>query len=94
MIETVNKYLKKVSKDILHYFPLLLVLVIGGVMLIFYSYNPFFQAIVAAAITFFYVVWGIVHHLVHKDLDAVVVIEYVLVASLGLIIIFSMLFNV
>ena len=64
------------------------------VLLVIYSYNVLTQAIIAGMVAVLYVSWGIVHHLIHKDLDAVVVIEYVLVASLGLIIIYSMLFNV
>lgn len=88
-----NRYIRSISRDTAHYFPLLLMLTIGGILLIFFSYNVSYQAVTAGIVAFLYVIWGVVHHFLHKDLDAVVIIEYVLVASLGLLIIYSMLFN-
>lgn len=32
----------------------------------------------------FYVGWGILHHFVHHDLNAKIVVEYVLIGSLGM----------
>ena len=41
-----------------------------------------------------YVAWGIVHHLLHKDLHIETVVEYVAIAALGLIILFSLVIRV
>lgn len=89
-----NKYVRKFVSDFAHFFPLIIILVIGGILLVLFSFNVSYQAVTAGVVSLLYILWGIIHHAIHKDLDAVVVIEYVLVASLGLIIIYSMLFNV
>jgi hypothetical protein len=38
-----------------------------------------------------YVAWGVVHHAIHRDLDVMVFAEYLAFATLGLIIVFSLL---
>lgn len=47
--------------------------------------------ITAIAVAVAYVTWGIIHHFIHRDLYLAVVIEYLAVASLGLVIIFSLI---
>lgn len=42
------------------------------------------QVLIAVFAAFFYVFWGIFHHLLHHDLSAKIVVEYVLIGSLGL----------
>lgn len=49
------------------------------------------QVMVFSLVTFFYVLLGIIHHLLNHRLNAKIMIEYVLIGSLGLSIMFFML---
>jgi hypothetical protein len=85
--------MKKISKDLPHYLSLASVLIIGLIAFIVFSYERAFQIAVAIAVAVAYVVWGIVHHAIHRDLELIVVIEYLVVASLGLVVILSLIFR-
>lgn len=85
--------MKDIKKHILHYSTLLAILGTGVIGFYIFSYDRLFQAAVGVSIAVSYVAWGIVHHKIHDDLHASVVVEYILVASLGLVIVFSLIFN-
>lgn len=42
------------------------------------------QFLVAAFLGFFYAFWGILHHVLHHSLRPRIVIEYIVIASLGI----------
>lgn len=86
--------LKKVTTHIQHYLPLLGILSAGTLGFVIFSYDRVFQASTVLATAVAYVVWGIVHHYIHRDLHLSVFIEYIAVAALGVAIIFSLLFRV
>jgi EamA domain-containing membrane protein RarD len=85
--------MKHLTKHLPHYISLGAILIAGIVGFWVFQYDRLFQASVAVAVAVSYVVWGIVHHSIHDDLHASVVVEYLLVASLGLIIVFSLIFR-
>lgn len=85
--------MKKIAKHLIHYLPLVGVLLAGILAFWFFSYNRAFQTVIAVAMAVFYVIWGVVHHAIHKDLHLSTVVEYIVIASLGLIIIFSLIFR-
>ena len=85
--------IKKTAKHLQHYLPLVSVLVAGVIGFVLFSYDKSFQAMVLVATALSYVVWGVVHHYIHDDLDLMVVVEYVVLATLGLVIVFSLLFR-
>lgn len=39
----------------------------------------------------FYVLWGVVHHLIHHDLHTKIVLEYVLMATLAITVVYFLL---
>ncbi len=82
--------MKHFSKHLPHYLSLIGIFVAGFIGFWYFGYDKLFQAAVAIAIAVAYVVWGIVHHYIHKDLYLSVVIEYIVVASLGLVLVFSL----
>jgi hypothetical protein len=86
--------MKDINKHIPHYLSLMAILLAGVVGFYLFSYDRLFQAAVGVSIAVSYVAWGIVHHLIHDDLYPSVIVEYILVASLGLVIVFSLIFNV
>jgi len=83
--------MKGISKHIPHYMVLFGILAAGILAFLLFSYDKGFQMIVATAVALSYVAWGIVHHSIHRDLYLSVVIEYLAVASLGLVIVFSLI---
>ena len=85
--------MKYITRYFPHYFPLIGIFLAGIAAFVFFSYDRAFQLMVGIAMAVAYVVWGVVHHAIHKDLYLAVVIEYLAVAILGLVIIFSLVFN-
>lgn len=85
--------MKKFAKDISHYLPLLGIFALGVLAFALFSFDRLFQVAVSIAIAAAYVVWGVVHHYLHGDLHLSVIIEYIVVASLGLVIVFSLIFR-
>ena len=58
-----------------------------------FTYDRAFQSAIIISSAGGYVVWGIIHHHIHKDLHMSIVLEYVAVATLGIVIIFTLLFR-
>jgi hypothetical protein len=85
--------MKDISKHFPHYLPLLGLFAFGVLAFVIASYDRVFQMGVAIALAVAYVAWGIVHHYIHRDLYLSVVIEYIVVACLGLVIVFSLVFR-
>lgn len=85
--------MKSFFHHLAHYLPLLGILLAGFLGLILFSYDRNFQIFVAIATACSYATWGIIHHLIHQDLDLSVVIEYLVVAAFGLVIVFSLIFR-
>lgn len=81
---------EKISKHILYYISLIIILSLSF-LLAYTSSDRGFQIGVIIATTFFYVLWGILHHLINHDLHIKIVLEYVLIGAFGLTIIFFLL---
>ena len=75
------------SKHLGYYVPLLAMLLFAIFLIPRLSYARQLQMTLVIATAIFYVVWGIVHHIIHHDITAKIVIEYVLIGSLGMTII-------
>ena len=82
--------MKSIVKDLSHYMVLFGILLAGFAGLILFSYDKNFQVAVALALSISYIAWGIIHHHLHKNLHLETVIEYIVVAALGFVLIFSM----
>jgi hypothetical protein len=80
----------KLYKHSPYYLSLVVILALGF-LLAYNSSNKTFQIGVVIVTTFFYVLWGIMHHLINHDLNAKIVIEYILIGSFGLAVIFFLL---
>ena len=85
--------MKNLVKHLPHYTPLIGILAAGILGFVLFSYDRVFQVAIAVAIAIAYVIWGIIDHMIQKDLYWEVVVEYLVVASLGLVIIFSLIFR-
>ena len=83
--------MKKITRHLQHYLPLIGILSAGILGFMIFSYDKSFQLAVALAMAAGYVSWGLVHHYMHKDLHPEVILEYIVMAFLGLVLIFSVI---
>lgn len=81
----------RLRKHIGYYISLILILIFGFLLAYINSPNRIFQTGIIIMTTFFYVLWGLLHHLLNHDLNMKIVIEYILIGSFGLTIIFFLL---
>lgn len=78
--------LKKISKHIAHFTPLIGILVISFIGYLAFSYDKTFQIAVVIAASVAYVTWGLIHHHLHDEIYAQVILEYIAIAVLGMVI--------
>lgn len=87
--------MKEIFKDIKeqlgHYLVLLFILTFGAVAFFYFQRYPQAQIVSLFLTASFYVLWGIVHHYQQGDLHLRIILEYVAVAILGFIILFTMI---
>lgn len=77
----------RIKEHIAYYISLSAVLALGVIFSLQMSYSKQMQLLVVVITTFFYVTIGIIHHRANHDLTVKIVIEYVLIGSLGMTII-------
>lgn len=74
------------------YYISFVVIIAASIFLIFQSIgNKMLTMEFVGLFAMFYVVWGLLHHIVHHGLTLRVVIEYIVVAILGVAVIFFIL---
>lgn len=82
---------KNFKKHLGYYLSLITILVLGLVLVLLASPNIDLQVIITLLTVFFYILWGLFHHLTNHELTVKIVIEYVLVGVLGVSILFFLL---
>jgi hypothetical protein len=85
--------MRSISRHLPHYLSLIGILAVGTVGFVIFSYDKVFQMGILIAVAAGYLTWGIVHHAIHRDLNLSVVIEYLVVAILGFVVVFSLIFR-
>jgi hypothetical protein len=70
-----------------HYSLLALVLAAGLMGIILFRVNLAVEYVVIWALSFMYVLWGILHHTIRKDLTGFIVLEYILIGMVAGIIV-------
>jgi hypothetical protein len=74
-----NKTLKHLS----HYVVLLTLMSLGLLFFSVTSHTPLLQVLIVIALSLAYLLWGIIHHLIEKNLYLEVFLEYLLFSLLG-----------
>lgn len=75
----------------IHYFTLVCILAIGLWGLFWFDYYQPLQLAIVISMSISYVVWGIVHHWLHRDLHVKIVCEYALMALLSVLVFGSLI---
>lgn len=71
-------------KNHLGYYLSLFLILFAGFLIAFNSSDKQFQLEVSIMTAFFYAFWGILHHGLNHELTPKIVVEYILMASLGI----------
>lgn len=71
------------ARHMWHYGALLAVLTLGFFLTMQTASDKTLQLTIVLITTLFYIIWGLLHHLIEHDLTARIVVEYVLIGSLG-----------
>ena len=79
------------ANDTQHYLPLIGIFTAGILAFVVFSYDREFQVGIALSLTVAHVTWGIVHHIVHKNLSVLIVLEYIAISLLGLTVMLSLI---
>lgn len=66
-----------------YYISLVTILAISGYLILAAASDRKLQILTVITAAFFYIIFGIVHHLVNHDLKPKIVIEYILIGALG-----------
>lgn len=74
-----------------HYIPLMGIYGAAIVAFRYFYYEKNFLVGVALGLTVAYVSWGIVHHVIHRELNSEVVFEYLSVSIVGLIVLLTLI---
>jgi hypothetical protein len=82
---------KKLKKHFGYYLSLTAILLLGLVLILLTSPNIRLQSLVILLTVFFYILWGVLHHLINHELSLRIMVEYVLIGALGISIIFFMM---
>jgi hypothetical protein len=83
--------MNEIKKHTKYYVGIGIVLILGVYAIFLTAFDPRLQMMLVTLLTFFYIGFGLIHHKIHHDITRLVVIEYILIGSLGISIIFFIL---
>lgn len=79
------------TKDLKHYLALIAFLSIGLALFLIFNYNRQIQIGITLLMSLCYLVWGVVHHTIEKELHPKIILEYFVVATVASILVISLL---
>lgn len=74
----------KIKKHFWYYTSFATLQVLGLTLILLTAHNKQLQLMVIIMTTILYLFWSLLHHYIHHSLPAKIVVEYVLIASLGI----------
>ena len=82
----------KSLRHLSHYIVFLTIMMVGLVAMIVSGRSTLTHTIILVLLSLGYFVWGVVHHLLEKDLHLEVVLEYFIMGLLGLAFVIGVLY--
>ncbi len=79
------------SASVVHVLVLLSILGLGAWVFFAVRPNVTLQLLTGVATAFAYVVWGIIHHALQKDLHQKIVVEYILIGAIAIVLLVTIL---
>lgn len=85
--------MKTFGRHTYHYLPLMGIFVLGTLAFVFFPHDRKLQLSTVVAVCTAYITWGVVHHAIHRDLYLVVVLEYIMTAIIGFLVLASLIYQ-
>lgn len=82
--------MKRIHSSNWHYSILLAGLTVFGYLFLHYTVNPTLSRAMAVMSGIYYFAWGVFHHILTKDLHVKIVLEYFVIALLGVLLLLSL----
>ena len=79
------------KQTIIHFLVLIAILGAGVLTFIVVRPNTTIQLLVGVITAVAYVLWGLIHHTIQKDLHQKIVIEYLLIGAIAIVLLVTML---
>jgi len=79
------------KQTVINFFVLIAILAAGVLTFLVVRPNATLQLLVGIITAVAYVLWGIIHHAIQKDLHQKIVIEYLLIGAIAIVLLVTML---
>jgi len=79
------------KQTIIHFLVLIAILGAGVLTFIVVRPNTTIQLLVGVITAVAYVLWGLIHHTIQKDLHQKIVVEYLLIGAIAIVLLVTML---
>lgn len=79
------------KQSVIHFIVLIVILFFGVLTFLCVRPNTSMQLLVGIITSVAYVLWGLIHHAVRKDLHRKIVIEYLLIGAIAIVLLVTML---
>ena len=85
--------LHDITRHLTHYMSLFGIIVISLFGLLVFQYDKNFQTAISISAGASYIVWGIIHHHIHEDLNLKIILEYICFSILGIAILTTVIWS-
>lgn len=82
---------KKINEHVAYYISLIAIFALGAFLIYSVTPNKQLQMLIFVIMAIFYVIWGVLHHFINHELSTKIVVEYILIGTLGIGIMFFLL---
>lgn len=79
------------KQSVIHFLVLIAILAAGVFTFIYVRPNTTIQLLVGIITAVAYVLWGLIHHAIQKDLHQKIVVEYLLIGAIAIVLLVTML---
>ena len=83
--------MKSTEKHLIEYMALLVAFSTFAFLFAFYRFNSIVLEVLAGAASIFYILWGIIHHVLEGRLTRLIALEYFLFGSLAFVLLFTVI---
>ncbi len=83
--------MKPAEKHLIEYMALLVAFSIFAFLFAYYRFNAGVLEILAGTASIFYILWGIIHHVIEGRLTRLIALEYFLFGSLAFVLLFTVI---
>jgi c-di-AMP phosphodiesterase-like protein len=83
--------MKKPLRSIIDYLFLTIIVSVAILLILLFNGSKYIQQVIVLSLSILYIVWGMIHHLKQNTFQARIILEYVLFALIGSILVIGLL---